>query len=117
MKLKASSESKLVAKWEARLKREGMPAEFPRSKRQSSIEPYDYSHELADSPRFQYWTSITHVVNALPTSYPNRAFLVAYAESGCYHKTCRRFRYTVSKGRHILGKFAEYMKELNEESA
>jgi len=102
-----------MAKWEARLASEGMPADFPMSRRQAGIEPYEDSASLADSPLFQYWTNLSHAVHALPTRYRNRAFLIEFAERGCYMEACTEYGYTREKGRTIIRNFVKYMKVQN----
>lgn len=98
----------LTAKWEARLRSEGMPPDPITSDRQSMSEPHDRTTDgLSTSSTYQYWTQMTHAVHALPRNYKGRAFLVSYVECGFLVKACADVGISRSVGRTILGKFVE----------
>jgi len=120
--------AKLVAKWEKRLRSEGLPAELPASRRQSlhdinerwssddsstsNRDRYQVpnGHGLESSSIFQHWTLLTHAVHALPENYKGRAFLVAYADTGYMQRACDATGLTIMKGRTIVAKFVKYVK-------
>ena len=119
--------SKLIAKWEAKLAREGMPPEPVVPRRNRGVVMEDSVQEgdsLAHGDRLEYWTDMTHAVNALPINYPkrDRRFLLAYVETGYLTLTCRGMGIGRRVGRTILKRFVAYqanqpcqeMKEYND---
>ncbi len=108
----------LTAKWEERLSSEGMPSEFPVSRRQSLADVRDRPDGsddtgLSSSATFRHWTGLTHAVHALPNNYKGRAFLVLYVEYGYFERACRDAKISRRQGRNVLARFAETMKGQN----
>lgn len=138
MKSRPLSVSKLTSQWNARLEREGMPAEICEPKRHSwrqstyavvtGDEIRDETDEMprdeqqkargmtgiAESDRYQYWTKLTHLVHALPVNYKGRTFLIAYVETGYVLQACRAVGITRERGRGILRNLVKYVTSLEQ---
>lgn len=100
----------LLDKWERKLRSEGMPDEFPATRRQALSGVHDGTSDgegLSSSSTFLHWTAVAHAANALPRNWKGRAFMISYAESGYLQATCTKFAISLRQGRNILARFAQ----------